>query len=135
MVEGRAPDVLESWFLTTSERNNDASLLDQRRADGLAWSDGNHVETLVHGAVYFRRLLEAIRELGKGDQVYFTDWRGDPDQRLADDPETEIGAVLAAAAERGVMVKGLAVAIAHGQARFQRQGEPTPRTGGQRSRG
>ena len=107
MVEGRAPDVLESWFLTSSERNNEFSLLDRRRSDGLAWSSGNQVETLVHGAVYFRSLLEAIRELGKGDQLYFTDWRGDPDQHLADDPGSEIGAVLAAAAKRGVTVKGL----------------------------
>jgi phosphatidylserine/phosphatidylglycerophosphate/cardiolipin synthase-like enzyme len=107
MAVSRAPDALESWFLTTSERNNEFSLLDRRRSDGLAWSSGNHVETLVHGAVYFRRLLEAIRELGKGDQLYFTDWRGDPDQRLTDDPDSEIGAVLAAAAGRGVMVKGL----------------------------
>jgi phosphatidylserine/phosphatidylglycerophosphate/cardiolipin synthase-like enzyme len=104
---GRAPDALESWFLMASERNNDFSLLDRRRSDRLAWSSGNHVETLVHGAVYFRRLLEAIRELGEGDRLYFTDWRGDPDQRLTDDPDSEIGAVLAAAAGRGVSVKGL----------------------------
>ena len=99
--------VLESWFLTSSERGNDASGLDRRRADGLAWSTGNRVETLVHGAVYFDRLLQAIRELGTGDQLYFTDWRGDPDQLLSDDPGSEIEAVLAAAARRGVIVKGL----------------------------
>jgi phosphatidylserine/phosphatidylglycerophosphate/cardiolipin synthase-like enzyme len=99
--------VLESWFLTSSERGNDFSALDRRRPDGLAWSIGNRVETLVHGAAYFRRLSEAIRELGTGDQLYFADWRGDPDQRLGDDPDSEIGAVLAAAARRGVMVKGL----------------------------
>jgi phosphatidylserine/phosphatidylglycerophosphate/cardiolipin synthase-like enzyme len=100
-------EALESSFLTSSERGNDFTGLDRRRADGLAWSTGNKVETLVHGATYFRRLLEAIRELGEGDQLYFTDWRGDPDQHLTDDPDSEIGAVLAAAAGRGVMVKGL----------------------------
>jgi phosphatidylserine/phosphatidylglycerophosphate/cardiolipin synthase-like enzyme len=100
-------DALESWFLTSSERGNDFTGLDRRRSDGLAWSNGNKVETLVHGATYFRRLLEAIRELGQGDQLYFTDWRGDPDQHLADDPDSEIGVVLAAAARRGVVVKGL----------------------------
>jgi phosphatidylserine/phosphatidylglycerophosphate/cardiolipin synthase-like enzyme len=52
-------------------------------------------------------LLEAVRELGTGDRLYFTDWRGDPDQRLGDDPDTEVGAILAAAARRGVTVKGL----------------------------
>jgi phosphatidylserine/phosphatidylglycerophosphate/cardiolipin synthase-like enzyme len=107
MAVGRVPDVLESWFLTASERDNDFSLLDRRRSDGLAWSSGNDVEALVHGAVYFRRVLEAIRELGQSDRLYFTDWRGDPDQRLADDADSEIGAVLAAAARRGVSVKGL----------------------------
>jgi phosphatidylserine/phosphatidylglycerophosphate/cardiolipin synthase-like enzyme len=100
-------NVMESWFLTSSERGNEFTGLDRRRADGLAWSTGNRVETLVHGAVYFRRLLDAIRELGRGDQLYFTDWRGDPDQRLSEDPDSEIGAVLVAAAGRGVMVKGL----------------------------
>ena len=100
-------DELERWFLTSAERGNDATGLDRRRGDGLAWSTGNKVETLVHGATYFNRLVEAIRELGEGDQLYFTDWRGDPDQRLGDDPDTQVGTVLAAAARRGVMVRGL----------------------------
>jgi phosphatidylserine/phosphatidylglycerophosphate/cardiolipin synthase-like enzyme len=51
--------------------------------------------------------LEAINELSAGDQLFFTDWRGDPDEHLGDGPETEIGAVLSAAASRGVGVKGL----------------------------
>jgi phosphatidylserine/phosphatidylglycerophosphate/cardiolipin synthase-like enzyme len=97
----------ESWFLTSTERGNDFTALDRRRPGGLAWSVGNRVETLVHGAVYFGRLLEAIRELGAGDQLYFTDWRGDPDQRLAGDPDSQVGEVIAAAARRGAMVKGL----------------------------
>ena len=98
---------VESWFLTSHERDNDFSSLDRRRPGGLAWSVGNKVETLVHGATYFSKLLDAIRALGPGDQVYFTDWRGDPDQLLSDDPESEIGSVLAAAARSGVIVKGL----------------------------
>ncbi len=106
-LEKTSSEVLESWFLTSSDRGNDASGLDRRRPDGLAWSTGNRVETLVHGAVYFGRLLAAIRELGPGDQLYFTDWRGDPDQLLSDDPDSAVGAVLAAAARRGVQVKGL----------------------------
>ncbi len=99
--------MLESWFLTSSERGNDFTALDRRRPDGLGWSTGNKVETLVHGGTYFRRLVDAIRGLREGDRLFFTDWRGDPDQRLTDDPDSEIGAVLAAAARRGVMVKGL----------------------------
>jgi len=108
MPSEQAPvEDLEGWFLTSSERGNDFSALDRRRPNGSAWSVGNTVETLVHGAAYFRRLLEAIRELGAGDQLYFTDWRGDPNQRLSDDPDSEVGAVLAAAALRGVSIKGL----------------------------
>ncbi|HXD81156.1 MAG TPA: phospholipase D-like domain-containing protein [Candidatus Acidoferrum sp.] len=98
---------LQSWFLTSAERGNDATGLDRRREDGLAWSTGNHVEPLVHGATYFARLLKEIRALGAGDQLYFTDWRGDPDQRLGEDADTQVGQVLAAAARRGVMVRGL----------------------------
>jgi hypothetical protein len=52
-------DALEKWFLTGAERGNHFTALDRRRGDGLAWSVGNRVETLVHGATYFRRLLEA----------------------------------------------------------------------------
>jgi phosphatidylserine/phosphatidylglycerophosphate/cardiolipin synthase-like enzyme len=100
-------EYLINWFLTSSERGNDSTNLDRRREDGLAWSVGNQVETLVHGAVYFGRLLEEIRGLGRGDQLYFTDWRGDPDQRLASGSDTEVGLVLAEAARRGVSVRGL----------------------------
>ncbi|QES52763.1 phospholipase [Streptomyces venezuelae] len=72
----------------------------------MAWSRGNRAHALVHGAPYFQELLAGIRALRKGDLLLFTDWRGDPDERL-DGPGTEVGAVLAAAAERGVIVKGL----------------------------
>jgi phosphatidylserine/phosphatidylglycerophosphate/cardiolipin synthase-like enzyme len=98
---------LENWFLTASERGNDFTGLDRRHPDRAAWTAGNRVETMVHGATYFRRLLEAIDELGAGDQLLFADWRSDPDQRLGDSPETQVGVVLSAAARRGVSVKGL----------------------------
>lgn len=108
MQHEQAPaDGIEAWFLTSAERGNDFTALDRRRAEGLAWSTGNKVETLLHGATYFRTLLESIRKLDAGDQVYFTDWRGDPDQLLSDDPDTAIGAILASAAGRGVSVRGL----------------------------
>jgi len=100
-------DGLERWFLTSAERGNELTGLDRRHQGGLAWTAGNLVEPLVHGATYFRRLLKEIRALGEGDQLYFTDWRGDPDQRLGDEADTQVGAVLAAAARRGVMVRGL----------------------------
>jgi phosphatidylserine/phosphatidylglycerophosphate/cardiolipin synthase-like enzyme len=100
-------DTLENWFLTGPERGNDYTGIDRRHPDGAAWTAGNTVETLVHGATYFRRLLAAVQELSANDQLFFTDWRGDPDERLEDKPATEIGTVISAAARRGVSVKGL----------------------------
>ncbi|MFJ8632345.1 phospholipase D family protein [Streptomyces sp. NPDC093568] len=97
---------LTEWLLAPGERGNSATRLDSRRSDGVAWSRGNLVRPLVHGATYFRELLRAIRAQRAGDLLLFTDWRGDPDERL-DGPGSEIGRVLADAAERGVIVKGL----------------------------
>ncbi|MEU9305533.1 phospholipase D family protein [Streptomyces sp. NPDC048269] len=94
------------WLLTAGERGNTATRLDERHPDGAAWSEGNRVRALVHGSVYFAELLAGIRAMHAGDLLLFTDWRGDPDERL-DGSGTEIGAVLCRAAERGVIVKGL----------------------------
>ncbi|WP_030763304.1 phospholipase D family protein [Streptomyces sp. NRRL F-2664] len=94
------------WLLVRGERGNPATRLDDRRADGAAWSRGSEARPLVHGAAYFAELLAAVEAMGEGDLLLFTDWRGDRDERL-DGPGTEIGAVLCRAAERGVMVKGL----------------------------
>ncbi|MFE6618120.1 phospholipase D family protein [Streptomyces sp. NPDC057740] len=97
---------LTDWLLTPDERGNGATRLDSRRADRTAWSHGNLVRPLIHGSTYFPALLGAIRAQRAGDLLLFTDWRGDPDERL-DGPGTEIGRVLAEAAERRVIVKGL----------------------------
>ena len=94
------------WFLERRERGNPATRLDERRPGGTAWSEGNLVRPLVHGAAYFADLLAAVRAMRSGDLLLFTDWRGDPDERLAG-PGTEIGPVLCRAARRGVVVKGL----------------------------
>jgi phosphatidylserine/phosphatidylglycerophosphate/cardiolipin synthase-like enzyme len=94
------------WLLTAGERGNPATRLDRRRPDGKAWSEGNEVRPLIHGATYFGELLDAVRALEAGDLLLFTDWRGDRDERLAG-PGTEVGTVLREAAERGVVVKGL----------------------------
>ena len=100
-------EVPASWFLIGGERDNPSTAIDHRHPDGLTWTFGNRVEPLIHGATYFRRLLESIRELKAGDQLFFTDWRGDPDQLLDGSKESEIGTVLVEAARRGVSVKGL----------------------------
>jgi phosphatidylserine/phosphatidylglycerophosphate/cardiolipin synthase-like enzyme len=44
--------------------------------------------------------------MGAGDLLLFTDWRGDADERL-EGPGSEVGPVFAAAAARGVDVRGL----------------------------
>ena len=41
------------WFLSASGRGNDATELDRRRDDGLAWSTGNSVTPLIHGQAYW----------------------------------------------------------------------------------
>ena len=68
----------KQWFLSADERGNADTLLDHRSGDGLAWSRGNQVRPLVHGAVYFAELLSAVEAMEAGDRLMFTDWRGDP---------------------------------------------------------
>jgi phosphatidylserine/phosphatidylglycerophosphate/cardiolipin synthase-like enzyme len=97
---------LDGWFLAADERGNPATRLDSRHRDGIAWTVGNRVRPLLHGAAYFAELLAGIRAMRAGDLLLFTDWRGDPDQRL-DGPGTEVAQVLADAARRGVIVRGL----------------------------
>jgi phosphatidylserine/phosphatidylglycerophosphate/cardiolipin synthase-like enzyme len=91
--------VLSDWFLSERERGNPASALP-------AWSEGNRATALVHGSAYFARLVHEVRSLQAGDQLYFTDWRGDPDERLTPDGPT-IGELFTAAAARKVVVRGL----------------------------
>ena len=98
--------VLHNWFLSHAGRGNAYTGLDARHPLGQAWSTGNEVRALVHGAAYFSELLASVLRMGPGDTLMFTDWRGDPDERL-DGPGSEVGAVFAAAAGRGVDVRGL----------------------------
>lgn len=58
-------DAVNDWFLPVAERS---------------CTDGNLVRPLVHGAVYFAQLSACIKGSRSGDQIYFTDWRGDADQ-------------------------------------------------------
>lgn len=98
---------ISDWLLTSSERGNAASAIDAVHSDGRAWTEGNTVRPLVHGRPYFAELHARICATGPGDRIYFADWRGDPDQQLTDNPGSTLTAVLVAAAERGVDVRGL----------------------------
>ena len=82
---------MSDWFLPTTER---------------PWSAGNLVVPRVHGAGYFARLVEVVQATDKGDRIFFTDWRGDADERLTDDGPT-VADLLVSAAKRGVEVRAL----------------------------
>ena len=90
---------LEDWFLTAAERGNPDSEIP-------TWCTGNTAEPLIHGRTYFDRLVNEVEALHEGDHLFFTDWRGDPDERMRDEGPT-IVELFAAAAKRGVVVKGL----------------------------
>ncbi|MCA2214780.1 phospholipase D family protein [Jidongwangia harbinensis] len=90
---------LQDWFLTAEERGNPDSSIP-------TWSAGNTAEPLIHGRTYFDRLVSEVESLGEGDHLFFTDWRGDPDEKMRDDGPT-VAELFAAAAKRGVVVKGL----------------------------
>ncbi|MDQ1574969.1 MAG: hypothetical protein QOH55_119 [Microbacteriaceae bacterium] len=95
-----------TWFLTRAERGNLATDVHAGGDDLPSWSEGNLVRPLIHGATYFARLHEELTALHAGDRVWFTDWRGDADERLlADGPS--IGDLLAGLARGGVEVRGL----------------------------
>jgi phosphatidylserine/phosphatidylglycerophosphate/cardiolipin synthase-like enzyme len=90
---------VSEWFLTDAERGNPASEVP-------AWCEGSRAEPLIHGATYFDQLVTAVEAMRAGDYLFFTDWRGDPDQNMRDGGPT-IRELFCHAAERGVIVKGL----------------------------
>lgn len=96
--------MLANWFLLPSERGNASTGLDRRRA--ASWSTGNEVRPLIHGATYFAALRSCAESLGAGDSLYFTDWRGDPDEAV-DATGITVGSLLAGVARRGGLVNGL----------------------------
>jgi phosphatidylserine/phosphatidylglycerophosphate/cardiolipin synthase-like enzyme len=97
---------LAEWFLSASERGNDATQIDRRHASLEAWTTGNNVRVHVDGADYFARLYEVLCATPPAAWIHFTDWRGDPDERLVG-RGTEIANVLAERARAGVHVRGL----------------------------
>ncbi|MEP9364627.1 phospholipase D-like domain-containing protein [Nocardioides sp. CN2-186] len=95
------------WLLTKAQRGNHSTRLDDGHPGDHAWSDGNLVRPLVHGATYFAELYERIEATRAGDLVFFTDWQGDADEQLIGEPGSEVSEVLGRADERGVDVRGL----------------------------
>ncbi|WP_199583195.1 phospholipase D-like domain-containing protein [Blastococcus sp. TF02-9] len=89
----------EDWLLSAEERGNPATSLP-------AWTTGNLARPLFHGAAYFDRLVEAVELLDEGDHLWFTDWRGDPDQLLREGGPT-VAELFTGALRRGVCVRGL----------------------------
>lgn len=98
---------VEDWYLTARQRGNPATTLDSRHPEGAAWTEGNLVVPLVHGATYFAELHRRVEDMGDGDLLLFVDWRGDPDERLVGTADSAAGDVFARAARRGVDVRGL----------------------------
>jgi phosphatidylserine/phosphatidylglycerophosphate/cardiolipin synthase-like enzyme len=101
------------WLLTGDERGNPATRVHSGVGGSPTWSEGNLVRPLVHGATYFAALHAELTALRPGDRVWFTDWRGDPDERLLPDGPS-IGDVLCSLARSGVEVRGL-VWRSHGE--------------------
>ena len=99
-------DARQRWFLSSAERGNTSTRIDTNHEGGLAWTTGNEVEVLVHGATYFRRLHDELCALERGDRCYFTDWRGDADQLLLTGGPT-IRDLLCELAKKGVEIRGL----------------------------
>ncbi|NUO34766.1 MAG: phospholipase, partial [Dermatophilaceae bacterium] len=95
------------WYLSARERGNPWTRLDARHPGGRAWSEGNSVTPLVHGAAYFAALTERVAAMSAGDLLLFVDWRGDPDERLTGEAGSEVARLFADAAARGVDVRGL----------------------------
>lgn len=106
-------DDARDWFLSLAERGNAASAVQAGGPEHGPWSEGNLVRPLVHGATYFARLHDELSTLEPGDRVWFTDWRGDADERILPDGPS-IGDLLAGLARSGVEVRGL-VWRSHGE--------------------
>jgi phosphatidylserine/phosphatidylglycerophosphate/cardiolipin synthase-like enzyme len=96
----------DDWFLTSEERGNPMTEIDSHRSGIAAWTEGNYVAFLIDGVSYFNRLAEVISSLESHDEIRFTDWRGDADERISRDG-TSIVALLANSCRRGVDVRGL----------------------------
>lgn len=95
------------WLLTATERDNPDTRLDDAHPGEQAWSTGNLVTPLVDGVAYFAELHRVLEATTEGDIIMFAGWRIDGDQRLTDDPSSDILSVLDRAENRRVQVCAL----------------------------
>jgi phosphatidylserine/phosphatidylglycerophosphate/cardiolipin synthase-like enzyme len=105
-VESPARDAAMRWLLRAAERGNVSTTIDAANPNGDPWTEGNMVRFHVDGASYFERLQQVLSTMRSGDEVRFTDWRGDADEQLSDLGVT-IATLLSDACLRGVDVRGL----------------------------
>ena len=74
---------IEDWFLTPKQRGN-------RRTSLPAWCEGSCATPIVDGADVLQSAGRRGGGARPGDHLFFTDWRGDPDQLLRDDGPTMV---------------------------------------------
>ncbi|KRE41497.1 phospholipase D family protein [Knoellia sp. Soil729] len=95
------------WLLSSTERDNPHTRVDDAHPGAQAWSTGNVVRPLVDGADYFAELHRVLEATTEGDLVLFAGWQVDGDERLTDDPSSAVLTVLDRAENRRVQVRGL----------------------------
>ena len=112
---------LDDWFLTPAERGNPVTAIDRRRArrNRVDGRQRRH-RARRRGRVLPRGSTTPCSPPDAGDTVHFTDWQGDGDE-LLDGPGSAVGELFAAAARRGVHVRGLLWRSHPRQAHFAEQ--------------
>ena len=124
---------LSAWFLSPHERGNPATEIDRRRGGDVAYTDGNDVRVLVHGAEYFARLLAELERPagGRMGPLHGLARRSGRTARRSRD-RGRPGPGRARRARRPRAWPRLAVPSRRGA--LQRAGEPAPRRDGERGR-
>ena len=107
------------WFLTAASGATPPARLPP-------WSTGNAVTPLVARQRVLRPPRGEVRDLRRGDCLFFTDWRATPTSCLCPEGPTVGGAVGRRRPPRGRR-QGADVALAHREAVLQRGGEPPAR--------
>ena len=129
------PVQMTDWFLSATERGNSRHGLDSRHPGGRAWTEGNTVRPLVHGATYFAELPPAARAR----------WRPATCSCSSTGAATPTSGCSASRAPRSarcsptrraaVSTCGVCCGARTGTGSRSRRGEPPPRRRGQRRRG